>query len=101
MLSSCSILALKSLFKFISQYLLVPYLESGLCKDGMSWITAISLMHSQDIDVFGNIIVKLINIKLFDFLACCHYILNPPRTTFYNSTNYTEIWLYIHIYILY
>ena len=43
----------------------------------MSWITAISLIHSQDIDLFGNIIVKLINIKLFDLLACCHYILNP------------------------
>ena len=43
----------------------------------MSWITAISLMHSQDIDLFGNIIVKLINIKLFDLLTCCHYILNP------------------------
>ena len=45
----------------------------------MSWITAISLMHSQDIDLFGNIIVKLKNIKLFDLLSCCHYILNPPR----------------------
>ena len=45
----------------------------------MSWITAISLMHSQDIDLFGNIIVKLINIKLFDLLTCCHYILKPPR----------------------
>ena len=33
-LRSCSILALKSLFKFISQCVLVPYLESGLCKDG-------------------------------------------------------------------
>ena len=45
----------------------------------MSWITAISLMHSQHIDLFGDIIVKLMNIKLFDLLTCCHYILNPPR----------------------
>ena len=37
----------------------------------------ISLMHGQDIDLFGNIIVKLINIKLFDLLTCCHYIVNP------------------------
>ena len=33
-LSSCSILVLKSLFKFISQCNLVPYLESSMCKDG-------------------------------------------------------------------
>ena len=45
----------------------------------MSSITAISLMHSQDIDLLGNIIVKLINIKLYDLLACCHFILNPSR----------------------
>ena len=29
---SCSYLLLKTLFKFISQCTLVPYLESGLCK---------------------------------------------------------------------
>ena len=37
----------------------------------MSWITAI---------LFGNVIVKRIDIRLFDSLAQCHYILNSPRT---------------------
>ena len=54
-------------------------MKAACVKMEISWITAISLMHSQDIDLFGNIIVKLINIELFDLLACCHYILNSPR----------------------
>ena len=33
-LSSCSILILKRLFKFISEDSLVPYLKRGMCKDG-------------------------------------------------------------------
>ena len=33
-LSSCSILNLKTLFKFVSQCKLVPFLESGLCNVG-------------------------------------------------------------------
>ena len=33
-LSPCSILVLKSLFKFISQCSLVPFLENGMVKDG-------------------------------------------------------------------
>ena len=33
-LSPFSTLVSKTLFKFISQCCLVPYLESGLCKDG-------------------------------------------------------------------
>ena len=56
-----------------------PTLKAAYVKMEMSWITAISLMHSQDIDLFRSIIVKLIDIKLFNLLACCHYILNPPR----------------------
>ena len=46
----------------------------------ISWITAISPLYSHVTDLFGNVIVKLINIKLFDLLARCHYILNPPHT---------------------
>ena len=46
----------------------------------MSWITAILQLYSQVADRFGNVIVKRINIRLFDLLARFHYILNLPRT---------------------
>ena len=36
-------------------------------------------MYSQVADLFGNLIVKCINIRLFDLLARFHYILNLPR----------------------
>ena len=45
----------------------------------MSWITAILQLYSQVADLFGNVIVKCINIRLFDLLARFHYILNLPR----------------------
>ena len=45
----------------------------------MSWITAILQLYSQEADLFGNVIVKRINIRLFDLLARFHYILNLPR----------------------
>ena len=37
-------------------------------------------LYSQVADLFGNVIVKRINIRLFDLLARFHYILNLPRT---------------------
>ena len=46
----------------------------------MSWITAILQLYSQETDLFGNVIVKRINIRVFDLLARFHYILNLPRT---------------------
>ena len=45
----------------------------------MSWITVILQLYSQVTDVFGNVIVKHINMRLFDLLARFHYILNLPR----------------------
>ena len=45
----------------------------------MSWITAILQLYSQVADLFGNVIVKRINIKLFDLLTRFHYILKLPR----------------------
>ena len=45
----------------------------------MSWITAILQLYSQEADLLGNVIVKRINIRLFDLLARFHYILNLPR----------------------
>ena len=45
----------------------------------MSWITAILQLYSQVTDLFGNVIVKHINMRVFDTLARFHYILNLPR----------------------
>ena len=45
----------------------------------MNWITAILQLYSQETDIFGNVIIKRINIRLFDLLARFHYILNLPR----------------------
>ena len=45
----------------------------------ISWITAILQLYSQVTDLFENVIVKGININLFDLLALFHYILNLPR----------------------
>ena len=48
----------------------------------MSWKTAILQLYSQESDLFRNVIVKRINIRLFDILALFHYILNLPRILF-------------------
>ena len=45
----------------------------------MSWITAILQLYGQVTDIFGNVIVKRINMRVFDLLARFHYILNLPR----------------------
>ena len=47
----------------------------------MSWITVILQYYSQVTDLFGNVIVKRINMRFFDLLARFHYILNLPRTS--------------------
>ena len=47
----------------------------------ISWITAILQLYSLVADLFGNVIVKRINIRLLDLLARFHYILNLPRTS--------------------
>ena len=46
----------------------------------MSWITAILQLYSQVTDLFGNVIVKRINMRLFYVLTPFHYILNLRRT---------------------
>ena len=51
----------------------------------MSWITAILQLYRQVAELFGNVIVKRINIRLFDLLARFHYILNLPRTLGVNT----------------
>ena len=76
MLRSCSILILKTLFKFISQCNLVPFLENGSCTVGNELDKCDLQLYSQVTDSFGDVIVKRINIRLFDLLALFHYILN-------------------------
>ena len=56
----------------------------------MSWIPTILQLYSQVADLFGNVIVKRINIRLFDLLARFHYILNLPRM--YLSNRYTFLY---------
>ena len=38
-------------------------------------------MYSQVKDLFENVNIKLINIRLFDLFARCHCILNPAVCT--------------------
>ena len=62
----------------------------------MSWITAILQLYSHVADRFGNVIVKRINISLFDLLARFHYILNLPRI-YKTNIVYTRIATDMHL----
>ena len=65
----------------------------------MSWITAILQLYSQVKGLFGNVIVKRINIRLFELLARFHYILNPPRIMGKGKlTNFLSQWGYLEKY---
>ena len=37
-------------------------------------------LFSQETDLLMKVIMKCVNIKLWDILSCFHYILNTPRT---------------------
>ena len=41
--------------------------------------TAILLLFSQETYILMKVIMKCVNIKLWDLLGCFHYILNVPR----------------------
>ena len=45
----------------------------------MSWTAAILHLFSQETDLLLKVIMKCVNIKLWDILGCFHYILNAPR----------------------
>ena len=55
-------------------------MKAACIKLERSWINAISKMYSEVNELFGGVIVKLKTSRVFDFLAPCHYILNPHRT---------------------
>ena len=79
---SCSYLLLKTLFYFILQCTLAPYLESGLCKVDKELETALVHLFSQELDLLMKVIIKCVYIKLWDILGCFHYILNALRRHF-------------------
>ena len=66
----------------------------------MSWITAILQLYSPVADLIRNVIVKHINIRLFDLLARFHYILNLPRMFCYGSLLYRHLILHFFIQFL-
>ena len=44
-----------------------------------SWTFAILHSFSQETDLLIKVIMKCVNIKLWDILGCFHYIWNAPR----------------------
>ena len=44
-------------------------------------------LFSQETDLFMKVIMKCVNIKLWDILSCFHYILNAPRIIAELNTN--------------
>ena len=51
-----------------------------------SWTTATLHLYSQETDLLIKVIMKCVNIKLWDLLGCFHYILNAPRTLGFLAT---------------
>ena len=82
-----------SSYRSVIKYL---FLKADCAMLEMSWTTAILQLYSQVANLCGNVIVKRINIRLFDLLARFHYILNPPRSTLSKSF---EIFIKCHKYL--
>ena len=51
-----------------------------------SWTSVILHLCSQEIYILMKVIMKCVNIKLWDILGCFHYILNAPRIS--NNVNF-------------
>ena len=76
---SCSYLLLKTLFISYRSVLQYPILEVACVNWVRSSTTAILHLFSQETDLLIKVIMKCVNIKLWDILGCFYYILNPPR----------------------
>ena len=76
---SCSYLLLKTLFYFIAQCISAPYIESDCVNKIRRWTSAILHLYSQETYILMKIIMKCVNVKLWDIAGCFHYILNAPR----------------------
>ena len=87
---SCSYLLLKTFFYFISQCTSEPNLESCLCKLDYELENCSFTLFCQETDLLKKVIMKCVNIKLWDLLYCFHYILNAPRTVYVQNNLPTE-----------
>ena len=61
----------------------------------MSWTTAILHLFSQETDLLMKVIMKCVNIKLWDILGCFHYILNAPRIVTFPYDVPSQVWYLI------
>ena len=75
---SCSNLLENTVLFYIAVYS-EPYLESGSCKLDKELDNCNFYLFSQETGLLKKVIMKFVNIKLWDLLGCFHYILNAPR----------------------
>ena len=61
-----------------------------------SWTTAILHLFSQETDLLIKVIMKCVNIKLWDILDCFHYKLNAPRKVVKVVPEYSN-WPKMHV----
>ena len=52
-----------------------------------SWMTAILFLHSQEKVLSMKVDIMCANIKIFDLLASCHYIMNLSHTPIYKPNH--------------
>ena len=77
---SCRYLLLKTLGFFSYRSVLQhPILKVACVNLIRSWTTVILHSFSPETDLLMKVIMKCVNIKLWDILGCFHYILNAPR----------------------
>ena len=57
----------------------LPILKVACVNLIKSWTAAIFHSFSQETDLLMKVIMKCVDIKLWDILGCFHYILNAPR----------------------
>ena len=70
---SCSYLPLETLFYFISQCTLEPYLESGLCKLDKELDDCKFTFIWPRNRLLIKVIIKCVNIKLWDIILGCFH----------------------------
>ena len=63
----------------IAVYFSNPILKAVCVNLIRSWTTAILHSFSLETDLLIKVIMRCVNIKLWDTLGCFHYILNAPR----------------------
>ena len=79
---SCSYLLLKHYFILYWNELQYPIRKVACVNKIRSWTTAILQLFTHESDLLIKVIMKCVNIKLWDILGCFHYILNTPRIVY-------------------